>query len=87
MESIEDDELEEWEDTDLHKEIRSRMTPASNLKLLRTTFGMTQKALAQKVGICTQQISDMERCKAPIGRKMAHVLSDALGTSNSNPFW
>lgn len=90
FESVEvknDDELEKWNETDLHKEIRSKMTPAGNLKMLRTTFGMTQKELAQKAGICTQQISDMERGKSPIGRKMAHLLAKALGTSYSNLFW
>lgn len=86
-ESEDEDELVRWEDTDLHREIRAKMTPGSNLKLLRTNFKMTQRQLAEKVGIAVQAISAMERGKAPIGRKMAHKLADALGTSYKNLFW
>lgn len=84
---VTEDKKENWHQTNLHKDIRKKMTPAGNLKLLRTTFGLTQKALAEKAGINPQQVSDMERGKAPIGRKMAHALAKALGTSYSNLFW
>lgn len=82
-----EDELINWEESDLHKEIRSQMTPGGNLKLLRTTFKMTQRELAEKTGVAVQAISAMERGRAPIGRKMAHKLADALGTSYENLFW
>jgi len=82
-----DEELIRWEDSDLHKKIRSQMTPGGNLKLLRTTFKMTQRQLAEKTGVAVQAISAMERGRAPIGRKMAHKLADALGTSYKNLFW
>lgn len=81
------DELIRWEDSDLHKEIRVNMTPGGNLKILRSTFKMTQRQLAEKVGVAVQAISAMERGRAPIGRKMAHKLADALGTSYKNLFW
>ena len=84
---IDDEEYVEWDDTELAKQIRSDTTPAESLKLLRTTFGYTQQALAKKVGITKQQISSMERGKTPIGRKMAHRLANALGTSYKNLFW
>ncbi len=84
---IDDEEYVEWDDTELAKQIRSDTTPAESLKLLRTTFGYTQQALAEKVGITKQQISSMERGKTPIGRKMAHRLANALGTSYKNLFW
>ncbi len=84
---IKEDESEEWSETALHSEIRKQMTPAENLKMLRKTFGYTQRSLAEKAGVNPQQISDMERGKAPIGRKMAHILADALGTSYTNLFW
>ncbi len=73
--------------SDWNKEIEAQTTPAESLKLLRTSFGYTQQALADKAGITKQQISAMERGKEPIGRKMAHRLADALGTSYRNLFW
>lgn len=45
------DEMIRWEDLDLHKEIRVNMTPGGNLKILRSTFKMTQRQLAEKVGV------------------------------------
>ena len=74
-------------DTDWFKETEAKSTPAESLKLLRTTFGYTQQQLADKAGITKQQVSAMERGKEPIGRKMAHRLAGALGTSYKNLFW
>lgn len=82
-----DDEVVEWNSTDLAKEIRDETTPAESLKLLRTTFGYTQQQLADKAGITKRQVSAMERGREPIGRKMAHRLADALGTTYRNLFW
>ena len=82
-----DEEYVEWGETDLAKQIKAESTPAESLKLLRTNFGYTQQQLADKVGITKQQISAMERGREPIGRKMAHRLANALGTSYKNLFW
>jgi DNA-binding XRE family transcriptional regulator len=82
-----DEEPVEIIKSDWFKEIESKTTPAESLKLLRTTFGYTQQQLADKVGITKQQISAMERGREPIGRKMAHRLANALGTSYKNLFW
>lgn len=82
-----DEELIRWEDSKLQKDILATMTPGGNLKLLRTTFKMTQRELSKKTGVAVQAISAMERGRAPIGRKMAHKLADALGTSYRNLFW
>ena len=81
--------VEEVKSEDNEESIRmeARSTPAESLKLLRTTFGYTQQQLADKAGITKQQVSAMERGKEPIGRKMAHRLADALGTSYRNLFW
>ena len=87
VEMVDDDECVEISKTDWFKQVESETTPAESLKLLRTTFGYTQQQLADKVGITKQQISAMERGKEPIGRKMAHRLADALGTSYKNLFW
>lgn len=82
-----DEDYVEISKTDWFKEMESQTTPAESLKLLRTTFGYTQQQLADKAGITKQQVSAMERGKEPIGRKMAHRLADALGTSYRNLFW
>lgn len=82
-----DEDYVEISKNDWFKEMESKTTPAESLKLLRTTFGYTQQQLADKAGITKQQVSAMERGKEPIGRKMAHRLADALGTSYMNLFW
>lgn len=82
-----DEELIRWEDSGLEEKFQSMTTPGESLKLLRANFKMTQRQLAEKVGIAVQAISAMERGRAPIGRKMAHKLADALGTSYKNLFW
>jgi DNA-binding XRE family transcriptional regulator len=82
-----DEDYVEISKNDWFKEMESKTTPAESLKLLRTTFGYTQQQLADKAGITKQQVSAMERGKEPIGRKMAHRLADALGTSYRNLFW
>lgn len=82
-----DEDYVEISKNDWFKELESKTTPAESLKLLRTTFGYTQQQLADKAGITKQQVSAMERGKEPIGRKMAHRLADALGTSYRNLFW
>ena len=85
--NAEDEEPVEIIKSDWFKEMESCSTPAESLKLLRTTFGYTQQQLAGKVGITKQQVSAMERGREPIGRKMAHRLANALGTSYKNLFW
>lgn len=82
-----DEELIRWEDTGIEEMFQAMTTPGESLKLLRTNFKMTQRQLAEKAGVAVQAISAMERGKAPIGRKMAHKLADALGTSYRNLFW
>lgn len=82
-----DEELVRWEDTGIEEIFQAITTPGESLKLLRTNFKMTQRQLAEKAGVAVQAISAMERGKAPIGRKMAHKLADALGTSYRNLFW
>ena len=87
VDKVDDEEPVEIIKSDWFKEIESKNMPAESLKLLRTTFGYTQQQLADKVGITKQQISAMERGREPIGRKMAHRLANALGTSYKNLFW
>lgn len=87
VDKVDNEEPVEIIKSDWFKEIEPKTTPAESLKLLCTTFGYTQQQLADKVGITKQQISAMERGREPIGRKMAHRLANALGTSYKNLFW
>ena len=86
-EPFDDEETVEISKTGLFRQMEAETTPAESLKLLRKTFGYTQQQLADKAGIMKQQVSAMERGKEPIGRKMAHRLADALGTTYRNLFW
>lgn len=89
VEEVKDDDEEtvEISKTGLFRQMEAETTPAESLKILRTTFGYTQQQLADKAGITKQQVSAMERGREPIGRKMAHRLADALGTTYRNLFW
>jgi len=42
---------------------------------------MKQTELAKKIGVNPQQISDMEKGRAPIGKKMAMKIGEALNFS------
>ena len=57
------------------------MTPAKSLKIMRTNAGLTQKQLADKIGIAKQNYNSLERGSRPISMMMAKKLADALGTS------
>lgn len=45
------------------------------LKGGRHKAGLTQKALAEQIGVKPHHISEMEHGKRPIGKKMAHKLA------------
>ena len=79
---IDDDEdLVAVEDTDWYKKAKARMTPAKALKIMRTNAGLTQKQLADKIGIAKQNYNSLERGSRPISMMMAKKLADALGTT------
>lgn len=79
---IDDEEdLVAVEDTDWYKKAKARMTPAKALKIMRANAGLTQKQLADKIGIAKQNYNSLERGSRPISMMMAKKLADALGTS------
>lgn len=79
---IDDDEdLVPVENTDWYKKAKAKMTPAKALKIMRTNAGLTQKQLADKIGIAKQNYNSLERASRPISMMMAKKLADALGTS------
>lgn len=54
--------------------------PATVLRGMRYRERLTQKALAQKLGIRQHHLSEMENGKRPIGKEMAKKLAAALNT-------
>ncbi|GBU23779.1 hypothetical protein R83H12_00397 [Fibrobacteria bacterium R8-3-H12] len=60
------------------KEAEAKTTPGDSLRAMRTLRGMKQNELAKKISVTPQQISDMEKGRAPIGKKMAMRIGEAL---------
>jgi DNA-binding XRE family transcriptional regulator len=65
-------------DWDWWKEKTATITPGDRLRSLRTMREMKQTELAKLVGVEPRQISDMEKGRAPIGKKMAMRLGKIL---------
>ena len=78
-----DEELVAVEETDWYKRAKARISPAKALKIMRINAGLTQKQLADKIGIAKQNYNSLERGARPISMMMAKKLADALGTSYS----
>jgi ribosome-binding protein aMBF1 (putative translation factor) len=75
----EDDEVaENIDDWDWWKKKTASITPGDHLRTSRTIRGMRPSELAKKIGVKPQQISDMEKGRAPIGKKMAMRIGEAL---------
>jgi DNA-binding XRE family transcriptional regulator len=72
------EELIEVSKTDWFREMEAKTTPGDVLRSLRTMREMRQSELATKIGVKSRQISDMEYGRAPIGKKMAMKLGEAL---------
>jgi len=67
-----------FRDWDWFKEQEAKTTPGDSLRSLRTMRGMRQGELAKRIGVKPQQVSDMEKGRAPIGKKMAMKIGEAL---------
>jgi len=75
------------QDMNWYKEAKANMTPGNNLRVFRQMREMTQKELAERIGVSKQQICNMESGRAPIGKKMAVRLGEALNRPYNNFFW
>jgi DNA-binding XRE family transcriptional regulator len=67
--------IDDWE---WWKKKTANITPGDHLRVTRTMREMKQSELARKIGVRPQQISDMEKGRTPIGKKMAMRLGEAL---------
>ncbi|MDR2583000.1 MAG: helix-turn-helix domain-containing protein [Fibromonadaceae bacterium] len=73
-----EDVAENIYDWDWWKKKTANITPGDHLRVTRTMREMKQTELAKKIGVVPRQISDMEKGRTPIGKKMAMRLGEAL---------
>ncbi|MFO7730645.1 MAG: helix-turn-helix transcriptional regulator [Spirochaetia bacterium] len=73
-----DEELVEWNSTDLAKEIRTKKTPGKLLQAYRLREGLTLVQLAEKIGTKYPNLSAMENDRRTIGLAMAKKLGQVL---------
>jgi len=80
-ETVKEDVAENIDEWDWWKDKTAKITPGDSLRAMRTLREMKQSELAKKIGVNPQQISDMEKGRAPIGKKMAMKIGEALNFS------
>ena len=71
----EEDDLIDARDMDWYKDDLWTETPGDNLRFYRKLVGITQKDLADMLGMTKQHISDMERGKRSISKETAKELA------------
>jgi DNA-binding XRE family transcriptional regulator len=75
------EELVDWIETDLHKEISSGMTPGKSLRAYRQMCGWTLAETGKKIGVSPYRVSDYETGLRAISKKMAKKLAGIFNTS------
>jgi DNA-binding XRE family transcriptional regulator len=75
------DETVDWFETDLHKEITKRSTPAKTLRTLREMTGWTLAETGKKIGVSPYRISDYESGQRQISKDVAKKLAELFKTS------
>jgi len=78
-----EDEFVDVFGTSWYKSVKSKMTPATYLRICRENKKLTQSQLGESLGcgIPRQHISNMEHGRRPISLKMARKLSSLFGVS------
>lgn len=66
---------------DVTKDIWDKMTFGGLVRALRMSDEISQVALAEKIGVSKQFLSDVERDRKDIGFQFAKKISEALGYS------
>lgn len=65
---------------DLYPELKDPIKgPALSFHGIRLRHGLTQKQLAEKIGISQSDVSKIEKGERPIGKKLAIRIGKALG--------
>jgi DNA-binding XRE family transcriptional regulator len=78
MEEAKEEEATNIRDWDWFQKKAAAVTPGDSLRILRTMREMKQTELAKLAGVESRQISDMEKGRASIGKKMAMKLGKIL---------
>ncbi len=78
IEMEEDDEIIALEESEWWNELRKTVTPGDALQHYRKLNNLTQKQLAEKLGISVQNLSNMEHDRRAISKNMAKKLSTVL---------
>ena len=81
---IDDDDVQNIDDWDYYKEMKSRVTPAKVLKIRRENAGLTQAELAEKCGIAVSNIALMETGRSDFVIECADKLAQTLGCSEGD---
>jgi DNA-binding XRE family transcriptional regulator len=75
----EEAEYEDWEGSDLQKEIKAITTPGKLVRAYRVRAGMTLVELAEAIGTKYPNLSAIENDRRAVGLAMARKLGEVLG--------
>ena len=75
------DDLVDYFETDVHKEVAAKMTPGKSLRTLREMCGWTLAETGKKIGVSAYRVSDFETGQRAISKAMAKKLAEVFGTS------
>lgn len=75
------DDFVDFKETEWFRDVEPLLTPANNLAFYRKLVKMTQKTLAEKLGVSKQVVSDMEHERRAISKAMARQLAEIFNVS------
>lgn len=79
VEVSDSDEFIDLDDSPVMNKIAEGMTPGKAVRADRELRGWSQKVLSEKLEISTQNLSEIERGKRSVSRRMAQKLSEIFG--------
>jgi DNA-binding XRE family transcriptional regulator len=75
----EGEEYEDWEGSELQKEIKASTTPGKLVRAYRIRAGLTLVELAEAIGTKYPNLSAIENDRRAVGLSMARKLGEVLG--------
>lgn len=81
-----DDEFIDLDNSEVLKGIAEKMSPGDAVKADRELRGWTQKVLSEKLGISVQNLSEIERGRRSVSRKMATKLAAVFDVTPESYF-
>ncbi len=76
-----DDDLIDWDASDLKKKLDAEAHPGDGVRVYRENAGWTQAQLGEKLGVKASFVSDMERGRRTVSKRMAKELSKVFKVS------